>query len=284
MATTETGSGPRGSAVVNADSISPRILSVRIDPLNFRDVVAAVERYLGEDTLHCIATVNPEFVVTAKEERKFLRILNRSDLNVVDGAGIQLALRIFRGRSCERVTGVDLTWAIAALAATKGCSMYLLGAAPGVACEAARRLRERYPGLRIAGWYAGSPEEEGIVERINACRPDILLVAFGSPNQETFIAGNAGRLNAKVAMGVGGTFDFIAGVVPRAPAWMRRLGLEWLYRLAKQPERLRRILRATVRFPLALVLHELSLRAVSFVIGPPLPWRNSKESGRTTKR
>ncbi len=136
-----------------------------------------------------------------------------------------------------------------------GCSCS--GLAPGVAEQAAARLVEQNPGLQIVGTYAGSPapdEEDDIIARINASGADILFVAYGAPRQDIWIARNRERLNVQVAMGVGGTFDFIAGIVPRAPRWMRRIALEWLYRLYKQPWRWRRMLRLP-RFVWAVIRH-----------------------------
>jgi N-acetylglucosaminyldiphosphoundecaprenol N-acetyl-beta-D-mannosaminyltransferase len=122
----------------------------------------------------------------------------------------------------------------------------MLGAAPGIAQKAADVLRARYPGVQIVGVYAGSPapsDEDALVERVNASGADILFVAYGAPVQDKWIARNLPRLRVKMAMGVGGSFDFVAGIIPRAPLWMRQAGLEWLYRLYLQPWRARRMLR-----------------------------------------
>src|SRR5436190_1923587 len=150
-----------------------------------------------------------------------------------------------------RVTGVALTELIAARAAERGWSMFLLGAAPGVAERAAEALQHKYPGLRVVGCYSGSPrrdEEPVIRARIIAAQPTVLLVAYGHPAQELWIARNQPLLRVPVAIGVGGVFDYLAGEAPRAPAWMRRIGLEWLYRLIRQPQRWRRILVAVPLF------------------------------------
>ncbi len=236
---------------------SPSILSVRIDPLNFPQVMEKVRAFLSEERLHIVATVNPEFVVAAQHDEEFRYILNHTDLNVLDGTGVQLALRIIHRTPCERVTGVDLTRALAQLAAEKGYSIFFLGAAEGVARLAAERLKEQFPALRVAGCYSGTPGERGLTARINATHADILLVAYGAPKQEKFIFRNADDLRVKIAMGVGGTFDYIAGVVPYAPHWMRRAGLEWLYRLYRQPQRIGRIYKATVLFPGAVLTNKL---------------------------
>jgi N-acetylglucosaminyldiphosphoundecaprenol N-acetyl-beta-D-mannosaminyltransferase len=172
-------------------------------------------------------------------------VINGADLAVPDGVGLVWAGRLLGHPFRGRVPGVELTRRLAALCAARGYRLYLLGAAPGVAEETARRLEAEYPGLAIAGTYAGSPameEEEDIVARIRAASPHLLLVAYGAPHQDLWLHRNLPRLGAVVGIGVGGTFDYISGRVPRAPAWMRRAGLEWLYRLVRQPWRWRRML------------------------------------------
>jgi N-acetylglucosaminyldiphosphoundecaprenol N-acetyl-beta-D-mannosaminyltransferase len=152
------------------------------------------------------------------------------------------------------VTGSDGVPIIAERAAEKGWKLFFLGAAPGIADTAADILRERHPGLQIVGVYSGSPapeEEDALVEMVNNSGADILFVAYGAPQQDKWIARNLPRLQVSMAMGVGGAFDFIAGVIPRAPLWMQRFGLEWLFRLYLQPWRIRRILRIP-RFMLAV--------------------------------
>lgn len=245
----EGGSKP-GGAVAEVS----RILSVRIDALDLQGILSRIGDFLKGSRLHQIATVNPEFVMAAQHDGDFLRILNSTDLNVADGIGLQLAAKIAHVKIGERVTGVDLTWTLARLAAEKGYSLFLLGAAEGVARKAGEALVKSVPRLKIAGAYAGAPDEDGIVELINDSGADILCVAFGSPKQEKFIFENRDKLKAKIAMGVGGTFDYIAGVVPRAPLWMRNMGLEWLYRLFMQPKRVNRIITAVVRFPFRVVV------------------------------
>ena len=248
----------------NSDaSFPPRIISVRIDTFNFQEVMQKIKTFMKERRVHTISTVNPEFVMTARKDREFLHILNHADINVADGTGVQLAAKILYGRRCERITGVDLTWALAKLAAEEGWSIYFLGSAEGIANKAALRLREKYSDLKISGCHSGSPTEEGLVDRINAAGPDILLVAFGAPKQEKFIFRNRNKLNARLAVGVGGTFDYIAEAIPRAPAAVRQIGLEWLYRLINQPERFQRILTATVGFPIAAVADKLRMFFVS---------------------
>jgi N-acetylglucosaminyldiphosphoundecaprenol N-acetyl-beta-D-mannosaminyltransferase len=196
-----------------------------------------------------IATVNPEFVVDAHRDPVFAAALTRADLRVADGVGILWAARRQGVRLAERVTGSDGIYAIAAQAAAAGWRLYFLGAAPGVAERTAAILQARYPGLIVAGSYAGSPAEEewpALRERLAAARPDVLLVAYGHPRQDLWIDRHRNELPAAVAIGVGGAFDFVAGVAQRAPVWMRRVGLEWLFRLVREPWRWRRMAKLPV--------------------------------------
>ena len=227
------------------------ILGVAVDDLDEDEAVERIARFIAAGGPHHVVTVNPEFVMEARRNGAFRRVLAAADMATPDGFGLLLVAR-WRGTPLRgRVTGVALVERLAALAAERGYALFLLGAAPGVAERAARALERRCPGLRVAGCYAGSPrpdDEPAIRARIAAARPDILLVAYGHPAQDLWIARNQPLLRAPVAIGVGGAFDYLAGVVPRAPAWMRRLGLEWLYRLIRQPRRWRRILTAVPLF------------------------------------
>jgi N-acetylglucosaminyldiphosphoundecaprenol N-acetyl-beta-D-mannosaminyltransferase len=234
---------------------------VGIDRVDVKGTIDRIEAYIREGVPRQVVTVNPEFVIAARRDRHFRRVLNGADLAVADGIGIVWAARLLGDRLPERVGGVEVVERLAAHATAAGHRLYLLGGQEGVAAEAAQRLQMRYPGLVIAGTFAGSPrplEEAGIRERIREASPDVLLVAFGAPAQELWIARNLQRLGVPVAMGVGGAFDYLAGRASRAPVWLQRAGLEWLYRLARQPWRWRRML-ALPRFA-ALVLASAALR------------------------
>jgi N-acetylglucosaminyldiphosphoundecaprenol N-acetyl-beta-D-mannosaminyltransferase len=234
------------------------ILGVPVDAATFDGMLESIAKWIAAgDRLHQICTISPEFVMIAQDNPDFMQVLRAADLCVPDGVGLLFAARYLGHSLPERVTGSDGVPLIAERAAREGWKLFLLGAGPGVAEQAAARLVARHPSLQIVGTYAGHPspdEEEAIVGRVNASRPDILLVAYGAPRQDLWIARNRARLKVHVAMGVGGTFDFIAGVVPRAPRWMRRVALEWLYRLYKQPHRWRRMLRLP-RFVWAVLRH-----------------------------
>jgi exopolysaccharide biosynthesis WecB/TagA/CpsF family protein len=239
--------------------VSPRrirILGLPVDAITYAEWLDRIDAWVqGEGSQH-VCTINPEFVMIAQRDTLFAAILTRAALCVPDGVGLLWAARHLGTPLPERVTGSDGVPQIAARAAARGWRLFLLGAAPGVADRAADVLRARYPGVNICGVYSGSPaadEEDAIVERINASGADILFVAYGAPAQDKWIARNLPRLKVKMAMGVGGALDFIAGVVPRAPEWMQRLGLEWLFRLYLQPWRIGRMLRLP-RFVLAVLL------------------------------
>jgi N-acetylglucosaminyldiphosphoundecaprenol N-acetyl-beta-D-mannosaminyltransferase len=218
----------------------------------------SLERVGGGRTACQVVTLNPEMVMAAQRDGELREAILRAELVVADGAGVVWAARLGGASLPGRVTGVDLLDACARVAAERGYRLFLLGAAEGVARQAAERLEARYPGLRIAGTFAGSPaaaEQGEICVRIREAGADMVFVAYGAPAQERWIARTRGDLGAAVAIGVGGAFDFVAGRVPRAPLWMRRLGLEWLYRLWREPWRWRRML-ALPRFAVAVARAE----------------------------
>ncbi len=235
--------------------VSVDILGVRVDNVTTAEALELMARFVAEGWPHQVVTVNPEFVMEAQRNPEFRVVLHEAHLALPDGAGLLWASRLLGRPLRERVTGSDTLPLLARMAAQRGYRLYFLGAAPGVAEKAADVLRAAHPGLQIVGTYAGSPardEEDAIVARVVAARPDFLFVAYGAPRQDLWIHRNLARLGVPVCMGVGGTFDFIAGVAVRAPLWMRRVGLEWLHRLWREPWRWRRML-ALPRFALAVV-------------------------------
>jgi N-acetylglucosaminyldiphosphoundecaprenol N-acetyl-beta-D-mannosaminyltransferase len=236
--------GGTGSGAPYA-SRSAKILGVRVDDVTNRETLELLESFIRSGGKHQVATVNPEFIMEAQRNPAFLRTLNATSLSFPDGIGVIHASRIYGVPFRERVAGVDIVERFAAIAAGKGYTLFFLGAAPGVADQAADILRSRHPGLAIVGTYGGTPspdEEEEIRGRINAVRPDVLLVAYGAPRQDLWISRNLGNLNVSVAIGIGGTFDFITGKSVRAPLWMRGIGLEWFHRLVREPRRWKRML------------------------------------------
>ncbi len=227
-----------------ADGIpSVRILGVRVDALTYAHLLDSISRFIAEGGPHHICTTNPEFVMEALRNPAFRAVLERADLCMADGVGLLWAARR-QGRPLpERVTGSDGVPLIAERAAAQGWRLYLLGAGPGIAASAGEILRTRYPRLHIVGVYEGTPADAdapGIIARITAAQPDILFVAYGAPRQDLWIAQHCDALRVPVMMGVGGTFDHITGARKRAPRWVQRLNLEWLFRLLTQPWRWRR--------------------------------------------
>lgn len=223
----------------------PNILGIKVDNISRPEAIAAVEQMLRNGGQHIITTPNPEMLVAARKDDEFREALNRADLALPDGFGLMLAARFLSTPLKERICGSDFVWDIFALAAEKGYIIYFLGGKEGVAQKAAKNLKPQFPNLKIVG-----VDSEPQFDRIRAAAPDILLVAFGHSKQEKWIARHLGELpSVKIAMGVGGVFDFISGRVRRAPRFMRLIGLEWLWRLAREPRRVTRIWRAVVVFP-----------------------------------
>lgn len=238
------------------------ILGIRVDAVTSESALDIIGSFLAQGDPHQVVTVNPEFVMAARSNELFRAVLAAAHLALPDGVGLLWAAWLLGQRLPERVAGSDLVPRLAARAAEQGWGLFLLGAAPGIAELAAQRLTAANPGLRVVGCYAGSPsvaEEEAIVARVRAAAPHILLVAYGAPAQDLWIARNLTELRVPVCMGIGGTLDFIAGVRKRAPRWLQRLGLEWLYRLWQEPWRWRRQL-ALPRFAVAVCGERLGRR------------------------
>ncbi len=219
------------------------ILGVRVHRLTFAQALAEIERMIAAGEKGYIVTANPEIIMRAFRDPAYREVLNNAVMAWPDGVGVLMAARLLGAPIPERVTGSDGVPMIAARAARMGWRLYLLGARPGVAARAADVLRQRSPGVDIVGAEPGDPapeHDDELVARINAARPDILLVAYGAPKQEWWMARNIERLNVRVAIGVGGTFDFLAGTQRRAPRVVRKAGFEWLWRLVLEPWRWRR--------------------------------------------
>jgi N-acetylglucosaminyldiphosphoundecaprenol N-acetyl-beta-D-mannosaminyltransferase len=232
------------------------LLGVPLDPVTREEAVVRLLDMLAGDTQHHVMTPNNEMLVTAHSHAAFRAVLRSTALNLPDSTGLLLAARLTGQQLPERVTGADTVAALCARLPAQH-SVFLLGAQPGVAEKAAAALQDHSPKLVIAGTYAGSPaphEVEAIIQKINASDARLLLVAYGAPSQDLWIAQYMHRLPAvRVAIGVGGTFDFLAGTAKRAPRWMRKAGLEWCWRFVQQPSRWKRMWNAVIVFPLLVL-------------------------------
>lgn len=219
------------------------VLGVKIDDVTMEEAVNTVDRWLSRVGKHYIVTPNPEFLVTAQENKQFQIVLNKSDLSIPDGVGLKL------GGIKNIVPGINFMQSLIKMAAEKAFTVGLLGGRIEVAEKTAERLKKTYPGLKISFAESGP-----VIDSLNRLprsastssaslamtKCDILFVAFGHPKQEYWIAQNLDKIPVKVAMGVGGAFDVISGKLPRAPKWLRSLKLEWLFRLMIQPWRIKR--------------------------------------------
>ncbi len=220
------------------------LLGVRIDNVTMEQAVSKAKDFLTEDRLHMIFTPNPEIVMLAQNDDEFKKILNSSDLNIPDGNGIVWASKKIKEPLSERVAGYDFIHKIFELGQDMDISFFFLGAKPGVAKAAEEKIEREYVGIRVVGTndgYFSLEEEKQILEKINADKPDVLLVALGAPKQERFIYKYRNKLNCKIAIGVGGCFDVISGNVKRAPKVFIKLKLEWLYRALTDFKRFKRL-------------------------------------------
>lgn len=221
------------------------ILGVGFDDLTLRQAVARAGEMLQDGGKSYVVTPNPEIVWMCRKRGDLRDAVNSAGLVLPDGIGIIMAARILgaplRG---GRVTGIDFASNLFRFMAERGGSVFFLGSKPGVAEEAGGRIASEYPGLIIAGARDGYfTDDEPVIDQINAASPDLLLVCLGFPKQELWMAENLGRLNVRLCAGLGGSIDVFAGVVKRAPAFFRKLGLEWLYRLILQPWRIKRMIK-----------------------------------------
>jgi N-acetylglucosaminyldiphosphoundecaprenol N-acetyl-beta-D-mannosaminyltransferase len=220
------------------------ILGVAVDNLTMDEVLDAVEAKIAEGGFHQIATANVDFIINSIHDEELYETLARCDLVLADGMPLVWASRLLGTGLKERVTGADLVPQLAKLSAQRGYRIFLLGADEESSAGTAAWMEKNFPGVSIAGRYCPEyrpleeMDHEEILSRIEMARPDILLVAFGNPKQEKWLSMHRYRLEVPVCIGVGGSFDFLSGRLSRAPAWMQRSGLEWLYRTIQEPSRL----------------------------------------------
>lgn len=231
------------------DKIS--IMGVRIDNKSMNDVLDTVSDKLSKGEKYIIYTPNTEIVMMCQDDKEFLELMNKSHINIPDGIGLVYASKIKKHPLKGKVAGFELSMKLLEMAHKNGLKLYAVGGKPGVAETAMKNVYEKYPGIKITGSHhgyfkgahlgqGGHEEEQKVVDEINMNQPDILFVGFGAKKQEQWIEYNKDKINAKIIIGNGGTIDVLAGNVKRAPDIYVNLGLEWLYRLIKEPNRISR--------------------------------------------
>ena len=226
------------------------VLGVYFDDLTREEAAQAGAALLAEDKFHYVVTPNPEFILAAEKDREFLRVLNGADLVLADGIGVVYSAKLQGTPLKGRVPGIEFAEDMLSCLNETGGRLYLLGAKPGVAEEAGRRILEWHPNITLCGTQDGYfKDEEAALLKVAAARPDLLFVCLGAPKQEKWMARWGKHTGARLAIGLGGALDVFAGKVERAPEGWQKLGLEWAYRLKKEPRRAGRM----AKLPLVLV-------------------------------
>lgn len=226
------------------------VLGVGVDSLTAEEAAQKAAELAAGDKFSYVVTPNPEFILLAKKDARFRATLNAADLVVADGIGVVKAAKILGRPLKARVPGIELGEALCASIAKTGGKLFLLGAKPGVAKTAGENLCKKYPGLNVCGSHDGYFKEDGpIVEEIKAAGADVVFACLGAPKQEYWMSENGPKTGAKLMLGLGGSLDVFAGTVERAPEKWQKAGLEWAYRLMKEPKRIGRM----AKLPLILV-------------------------------
>lgn len=217
------------------------ILGVDVSTDNYDALTAKLLKKIDNREKAFIVAINPEKIIKAQDDPSLMKLLNSADFQIPDGIGVILASKFKGGQIRERVTGIDMMLKLCETAAKHQKKIFLYGGKPGRADEAKVKLAEMYPGIQIAGTLHGYEKDQQVVrDAINQSQADIIFVAMGSPAQENWIIANKETLHPSVYQGVGGSFDVISGKIERAPESFQKLGLEWLYRLMKEPWRIKR--------------------------------------------
>ena len=215
------------------------ILGIKVLNTSYKDLRTNIEKDINSNKKSFIVAINPEKILKARENAELKKLLNDADYQIPDGIGVVYASKLKKGKIKSRITGIDCMEMLCDLANEKGYKIFLYGAKSDVIIEAKKKLENKYQNIKIVGIIDGyEKNQEKIVEKINKSKADIIFVALGSPKQENWIIENKDKLCVKIFQGVGGSFDVISGNIKRAPKWMQKAGLEWLYRLMKEPKRI----------------------------------------------
>jgi len=217
------------------------VLGINVNTEGYDELMELAFERIEKKQKALVVAINPEKIIKAKEDPALKKLLNEAEIQIPDGIGVILASKIQKGQIRERVTGVDMMMKLCEEASKRGKPIFLYGGKPGVADAAKAKLELLFPSIKIVGTQDGyEKNEQKVIDRINEAQPDLLFVAMGSPKQENWINANRDDLHPTIYQGVGGSFDVLAGTVKRAPEIFQKFGLEWFYRLLKEPKRIKR--------------------------------------------
>jgi len=218
-----------------------KILGINVSITDYQKIIDDIKKSIDKKEKKTIIAINPEKILKAKENDEIKKILNKADYQIPDGIGVIYASKLKKGKIKSRITGIDLMDKICLLANNEKYKIFLYGAEEEVVKKAKKCLEQKYSNIKIVGYLNGYVNDlDKIIKTINKSKADILFVALGSPKQERWIIQNKEKIDAYVLQGVGGSFDVISGNIKRAPIWMQKYGLEWLYRILKEPKRILR--------------------------------------------
>ncbi|MCI6690969.1 MULTISPECIES: WecB/TagA/CpsF family glycosyltransferase [unclassified Clostridium] len=222
-----------------------RFLNIEIDNLSMDESIDYIDKLIKRKKNSYVVTPNVDHIVKLENDSEFLEVYNNADLVLTDGMPLVWISKFLKTPIKEKVSGSDLFPKVCKLADEKGYSIFLLGAAEGIAIKAAENLKNKYKNLNIVGTFSPSygfekskSEIEEIIKKVNEVKPDILAVGLGAPKQEKFIYKYKNKLNVPISLAIGASIDFEAGNIERAPKWMQKSGLEWFYRFLKEPKRM----------------------------------------------
>lgn len=217
------------------------ILGVNVSAMSYNQLTQNAKEIIQENGKAFIVAINPEKVLKAKQDEKLRQLLNNATYQIPDGIGIVYASKLQGGNIKSRITGIDSMELLCDLSQKEGYKIFLYGAKKETILKAKKALEERYNGIKIVGYIDGyEKNNQKIIDTINSSMANIIFVALGSPKQELWITENMNHLNVNIYQGVGGSFDVLSGDIKRAPKWMQKFGLEWFYRLLKEPKRIYR--------------------------------------------
>lgn len=215
------------------------ILGIKVSVTSYEDLKNCINEDIKNNKKSFIVAINPEKILKARKDKKLKKLLNNADYQIPDGIGVIYASKLQKGQIKSRITGIDCMEMLCEESALKGYKIFLYGAKKEAINEAKKKLEEKYNHIKIVGTMDGyEKDNEKIIKAVNKSKADIIFVALGSPKQENWIIDNKDKVCTKIFQGVGGSFDVISGNIKRAPKWMQNMGLEWLYRLIKEPKRI----------------------------------------------